>query len=341
MKQVASYHPLGARPHYYATDGCAHAPCIRDLLQKQAAPAWDLQGVRNYLQRAPDGRRTCFEDIRVLGPGEALWSSADAVMIRHEVAEERRAESLFAAFQNAVQRIVDDGRKAAVALSGGLDSALLIALLRKMGRDDLPVVTLATNLPGYCELDETRRTALALGVKDLRVIEIDAEAMIQALPDAIGAAEVPLFNLHPVSRWLLAQAMQREGFEVLITGDGADQIFAGSDARNYIPIVGALTRASGLDLRSPFFDAGLAASAPSPTSNKAALREIAVTLLPQEILARPNSARYASALDVSRHWNEPAINPLAEALGVTASQADSSADATLWTSLGILAQLMN
>ncbi len=335
MKSIASHHPFGVVPHYFTEDG-RHAPRIRELHPRD----WDLDGVSSYLNRAPSGRRTCFKDIQPLAPGEELWSGDGGLECR-AASPSPTAAPLLPVLETALLRILAEGRKAAVALSGGLDSALVVALIKKLGRDDVPVVTLATKLSGYCELAETRRTAAALGVKDLLVIEANAEDLIHAFPAAITAAEVPLFNLHPVSRWLLAQALHRQGIEVLITGDGADQVFAGSDGRNYLPIVGALVRESGLKLNSPFFDEDVIAAAPPATADKAALRAAAEALLPPEILNRPKTARYAPALDVSRHWHGPAIAGLAARMRLTLPEPGSSPEATLWTSLGILAQLLN
>lgn len=340
MSKVASYHPLGARPHYYRTDGTAHAPRIRDLIQTQAAPAWDLEGVRQYLKRAPDGCRTCFAGIRVVGPRESLWNEDEVVSVRTDLVRTHSTAALLPLMEQAMQQIVADGSRTAVALSGGLDSALVVSLLHSMGRKDVPVVTLATHLPGYCELEATQRTARLLGVTNLEVIEVDGEALIEALPAAILAAEVPLFNLHPVSRWVLAQALRKQGVEVLISGDGADPVFAGSDPRNYLPIVGALTRESGLELRSPFFDEALAAAAPAPTRDKAALRDFATGLLPAELLARPKTACYAPTLDVSRYWRADPIRDLARALNVDPPAPGSDGDGMLWTTLGILSRFL-
>lgn len=332
---------MGAAPCYYSVEQGAHAARAAQLVRAQPVSDWDLEGVRNYLHRAPDGKRTCFDGVQQLAKGESLWGDGKHVEIRPAHPEERTDASLLPLLEQAMQRVMADGKKAAVALSGGLDSALVITLLKRIGLPNVPVATLATGLEGYCELASTRQAAKMLGIHDLAVIEASGDALVEALPHAIRAAEAPLFNLHPVSRWLLAQALHREGFEVLITGDGADQLFAGSDPRNYVPIVGALTRESGLDLRSPFFDAALAASTPAPSQDKAVLREIATDLLPSELLARPKKPCYAPELDVSRHWQADRIEDLAGKLGEPPSRPGGDANATLWTTLGLLASVFD
>lgn len=323
-RALPSRSPLGVLPHYVHAGGTAHAPTLRGVLREPGVPArWDAKGVRQYLQRRPDGMRTCFADIHFVPPmGTASLGTAGDVR---------------GALEHAVDELAADTRRAAIALSGGLDSALVVAMLRTRRRDDIPVYTLASHLPGYCELETTRETARQLGVKNLRVIETSGEAMAAAFGDAITAAECPLFNLHPVSRWVLAQRLRAEGCEVLITGDGADQVFAGSDPRNYLPIIGALTRAAGLELRSPFLQAEVIASAPPATADKAALRAVAADFLAAPTAQQPKRPTYAPALDVSAHWNAAAIASLANELSETPAQPGAGPDSVLWTALGILA----
>ncbi len=357
MSLAATYAPFGARPAYFTADGLAWDETAHALLAKRPENrAWDWTGVRNYLARSPDGYNTCFAGIRAVPPGHDLVQRDGRFVLQTSLPVElsrRKGRALGPqapwslllgqTLEHAVTALLADGRRAAVALSGGLDSALLVAILRILGRDDITVFTLASGLPGYCERQVTAEAARRLGVKNLQVIEAGAEDMIATFADVIRAAEVPLFNLHPVHRWLLAKALRREGYEVLLTGDGADQVFAGSDPRNYLPIIGALTRAAGLELRSPFFDPEVLATAPPATPDKAALREAARAWLPDDLIYRPKTPTYAPALDVSRYWNEAAITDLARQLGVDAVKpgAGIDGDVTLWTSLGILADLLN
>jgi asparagine synthetase B (glutamine-hydrolysing) len=140
-----------------------------------------------------------------------------------------------------------------------------------------------------------------------------------------------------VSRWLLARRLREQGFEVLLTGDGADQVFAGSDPRNYLPVIGALTREAGLELVSPFLHDAVMAAAPAPTADKAALREIARQHLPASLAQRPKAPTYAPPLDVSRHWQGEAIHDLAARMKLEPPKPGAGPASVLWASLGILA----
>jgi asparagine synthetase B (glutamine-hydrolysing) len=220
-----------------------HGPTIASLFDAQPAlsRALDLKGVRQFLNRQPDGVHTCFAAARLVPAGNELWRNEVACALRQMPEPEPRTEALLTLLERAVAGIVASGRRIALALSGGLDSALVL----RLANNAVPVFTLATGLKDYCELNDTVTTAEKLGLQDLNVIRVDADHLISALPEAITACETPLFNLHPISKWLLARELQARGFDAMLTGDGADQVFAGADPRNYLPIVGALARAAG------------------------------------------------------------------------------------------------
>ena len=107
----------------------------------------------------------------------------------------------------------------------------------------------------------------------LRRIRVGAQDYVDALPAAIAACEAPLYNLHPVSRHLLARAVRADGHTTLISGDGADEIFRGDSGADYLPLVGALTRAAGLTALAPFLAPPLASVAPDPDKHE--LRRLA------------------------------------------------------------------
>ncbi len=174
--------------------------------------------------------------------------------------------------------------RVALAVSGGLDSALLWAALG----DRAQAFTLATRLPGYCEVDDTLALARHLGL-DLEVVEASADDVVEAAPRAVLAAETPLYNLHPVARLLLAERIRAAGFDVLVTGDGADEVCRGETGEDYLPIVGALMLEAGLEPVAPLLDDRVRAAMPRHPA-KRALRELALRLgVPSAHAERPKT----------------------------------------------------
>jgi len=222
--------------------------------------------------------------------------------------------------------------RVALALSGGVDSAVLAALLR--GR--VTVYTLESGLAGYCEVDEAQRLADVLGLA-LRRVRVDEEAFVLGLPAAIRGCETPLYNLHPVSRHLLARAVRADGFDVLITGDGADEVFGGTNGGDYLPVVGALTRAAGLTAWAPFLDPSVGASVGRDAS-KRALRELAIELgVPVEVATRAKRPRFAPEMDLRRYWDDARVTELGRRLGLAPSRATDRA-CVGWTTLALFCE---
>lgn len=278
----------------------------------------------------PHGVRAAFGETAA--DGSTCIAGARLVLPPRLRGEHRRGApgSLHAVLADACARL-PSGR-VALALSGGVDSAALAALLG----DRATLYTLAPELPGYSEEAEARAVAERLGLP-LRVVRVRAGDYIQSLPDAIEACECPLYNLHPVSRWLLAQAVRADGFDVLVTGDGADEVFRGTSGADYLPIVGALARAAGLAPFAPFLAEEVAESI-AEDPHKRALRNLATDLgVPDSIARRPKQPRFAPPIDLSASWDGPRIAALARALG---RDLDASTDRARvgWTTLALLSQ---
>ena len=298
-----------------------------------------MEGLRQYFDRRPDGRRTCFEKVQILPAGCDLYSTDGKLSV-----QQRNLPSsggpLLPLLEARIAALLARARNLAVALSGGLDSALVLALVHRLTGRRVPVITIATEFPGYCELDETLETARRLNAGEVDVVRVQAEQMISALPDAIAACETPLFNLHPVTKLLLARAAAQRGFDAILTGDGADQVFAGSDARNYLPIVGAMVRTTGIALLSPFFDERIVgwAAHHGTDAEKTPLRTVAAQIIPPEIAWRKKSPRLAPDFILEKYRDPLLEAQLAPLLQLVAPGAGRGPEQTLWATIALLVQ---
>jgi hypothetical protein len=300
----------GTRRVYLRLDDHRSGDRLGPLASDQAL---DRAGVLAAWGRAPDDRLTWLAGIRQVPPGMRLdhWTAREPAFAPAALPPGR---PLAEALAEAVARF--DGEDAVVALSGGLDAALVVATLRQAGRRLPEAITLRTGLPDYDESERAARVAAALGVK-VHELAVTGDDLVAALPDGIAAMEQPLYNLHPIARLLLARGAARLGARVLVTGDGADQALSGQPASDYLPLMADLTSSAGLTLWSPFLDERVVAAALAfgPDLQKRALRALASSLgLPAWLTEAPKRSLLAPPLDLSPHLDRGAIDRLAHAL---------------------------
>jgi len=183
--------------------------------------------------------RTLFAGVHQVAPGGLLivedgevtarrWWRPTTTPLDIDLGEaaRRARESL----EEAVRlRCVADAA-VAVQLSGGVDSSTVAALAARH-RPDLRAFTVAFDdggdgPGGYDERAIAAATAAALGVP-VEVVALDAGAIAEQWPVAVAHAEGLAINGHLVGKWALARAMRAAGCKVALTGEGADELFAG------------------------------------------------------------------------------------------------------------------
>ncbi len=113
-------------------------------------------------------------------------------------------------------------------LSGGLDSSLISALAQIEKRGELRTFSIAFKDPRYDERGHQEAVAKALGTSH-HVVEAGPVEIARALPDVLRHTETPLVRTAPVPLYLLAEQVRANDLTVVITGEGADELFWGYD----------------------------------------------------------------------------------------------------------------
>lgn len=184
--------------------------------------------------------RTMFAGIQSLPPGHLLevrngsvrtapyWDipyprEADAVYERPEAEDLAELEErLLASVALRLQSDVPAG----AYLSGGLDSSLVTSMMRRVSPDEKTTFSIAFEDPYFAE-----REYQALMVDHLkfphRQIECGVADVAANLPDVIWHCECPLKETYNAATFALSAAAQSDGVRVVLTGEGADELFAG------------------------------------------------------------------------------------------------------------------
>jgi asparagine synthase (glutamine-hydrolysing) len=230
---------LGKKPLYYAATGgvFAFASEIKSLLTLPVVSReLDWEAVDHYFsQRFVLGPRTIFRDVKKLLPGHFLvaeegkplrvqlyWQPphADATATAPDLDE------LDELLQTSVRlRLVSDVPVGAF-LSGGLDSSMMVALIAKLHPRPLKTFSIGFDVPGaYDEAPFARRVSERFGTQH-HARMFTAKDMSNALPDAVYHLDEPLADAAAIPTLLLSRAAAKE-VKVVLTGDGADEVFAG------------------------------------------------------------------------------------------------------------------
>ena len=189
------------------------------------APRTILKGVTKLppatmLELEPDGRR------RETRYWEPVTSDGEGP---HELttAEEWR-DAVGACLRVAVERRLVADVPVGVLLSGGLDSSLIVALLRERGQDALATFSIGFETLGDEDGDEFRWSDLVADRfgTDHHKLEIPTASVLTALEPTVEAMSEPMVSHDVVAFYLLSQEVSRH-VKVVQSGQGADEVFAG------------------------------------------------------------------------------------------------------------------
>lgn len=114
-------------------------------------------------------------------------------------------------------------------LSGGLDSTVVAGIVNKrlgLKLDSFSVAFTDSNLD---ESPYQREIARATA-RHHKEVMVDPDTLAQHIADAAYHFERPVFRTAPVPLYLLSQQVNAGGYKVVLTGEGADEVFCGYDA---------------------------------------------------------------------------------------------------------------
>jgi asparagine synthase (glutamine-hydrolysing) len=113
-------------------------------------------------------------------------------------------------------------------LSGGLDSSIVAALGLAAKGEKFATFSLRFEDAEYDEGVYQRMMADAIG-SDHREVVVTRRDIAEAFPKVVGHAERPILRTAPAPLFLLSGLVRRAGIKVVLTGEGADEMFAGYD----------------------------------------------------------------------------------------------------------------
>ena len=157
-------------------------------------------------------------------------------------------------------------------LSGGLDSSLVAALGRQFQGDRFLTFSLRFEDAEYDETPFQREVAALIG-SDHRELVVRREEIAAVFPEVVRHAERPLLRTGPAPLFLLSRLVHQSGIKVVLTGEGADELFAGYDLFREGRVRRFWGRRPGSALRPRLLDRLYPWLARSPVSQRAMAQE--------------------------------------------------------------------
>ena len=232
---------IGIKPLYYACagDSLLFASEVKALLASGCVqPAFNEAILPEFLAaRFVSGSETFFRGILKLLPGRILsWSPVEGIRERRywcppvEMDEskatlEERAEEVRTRLEGVVRSHLVSDVPVGLFLSGGIDSTALAGLMAPMVEEPIRTFSVGFDDPTANELAYARLAADSVGAEHREVVVSPSE-FFESLPRLIWHEDEPIAFSSSVPLYFVSR-LAREHVKVVMSGEGADELFLG------------------------------------------------------------------------------------------------------------------
>ncbi|MCC7428735.1 MAG: asparagine synthase (glutamine-hydrolyzing) [Alphaproteobacteria bacterium] len=240
-RALLSRDPFGIKPLYVAETaaGLAFASEPQALVAAGlVAPRLDARARDELLQmQFTAGAETIFAGIRRLLPGETVLVQEGRIVARERQPalpeggpEAIDAEAALDRFDRALAESVELHQRSDVPygmfLSGGTDSAAILAMMARLNPRPVLAYTAGFDAPGAAdEREAARATAKAAGAAHEELL-ITERMVWDHLPEIVAAIDDPAADYAIIPTWFLGRRA-RADVKVVLSGEGGDELLAG------------------------------------------------------------------------------------------------------------------
>ena len=231
---------LGVKPLYYHWDGATlvFGSELKALLEHPAVTREiDLDALGLYLEcQYIPAPKSIYRSVRKLEPGQALVVEGGRVTLRHywrpdyaqklELGDDEAAGRLDRELRAAVRSMLVSDVPLGSFLSGGVDSSLVSALMVDIsGR---PIDTFTLGFEGDAGVSEHRHAELVarhIGATS-HVLMMTQQDLLFSFEHWVDVFDEPFADPAALPTLLLSR-LTRRNVTVVLTGEGADEVFSG------------------------------------------------------------------------------------------------------------------
>ena len=272
QKLVLARDRMGVRPVFYTQqrDGFYFASEVKALLAVPGITAV-LDPValdQIFTLWFPLAPRTPFKGIFELPPGHMLVADRQGIrswaywrleypdfddrMSLDRRASEDIAETLAELLTDATRIRLRSDVPVGAYLSGGLDSSIITAAVNRIAPTQLRTFSVAFEDDEFDESAFQQQMVKALQT-DHEGITVSSAMIGEIFPDVVRHTERPILRTAPAPLFALSQLVHERGYKVVLTGEGADEVFAGYEIFKEAKLRRFCARQRGSHLRPMLF----------------------------------------------------------------------------------------
>ena len=243
---VLSRDRLGVRPLFFTRllTGLLFASEVKSIFADPSVErAFDPVGLdQTFTFWSPIAPRTVYRGIEQLEPGHYAVLDRDGFRKApywHITFPERGREPSQDVQENAEalrERIIEATRlrflrsdvPVGAYLSGGIDSSVTAAVIARYTNAPLHTFSLRFADSEFDEGQHQKQMSALLGTQHQDVM-VSRSDIAGVFPEVVRHAETPIVRAAPAPLFLLSKLVRDNGYKVVVTGEGADEVLAGYD----------------------------------------------------------------------------------------------------------------
>lgn len=236
---------VGQKPLYYTTQNgiFAFSSQLKSLLElpwvKRELDEEALYHFLTYNHLVPPF--TMFKNIHKFEPGHQMKINGQGIQSYEpywEVNFEERAAVTQLSEKEVADRVYEDLHRSVnyrmlsdvpvgAFLSGGVDSSAIVGLMAEKSENPIKTYSIGfEGQPDYDELKSARKVAGQFGTEHIEKIVKPADFQ-ELLPTIVDVFDEPLADTTSIPIYFLSQLAKENQTKVILTGDGADELFGG------------------------------------------------------------------------------------------------------------------
>ncbi len=237
---------LGIVPLFYqqSAQRLVFASEVKSILSTfEHSPSLNLSALDQLMTFwSPVSPGSLFEGISEVSPGEMLtikngeihcqqywdWAFPDAEGEYRGGSEEQLAGELHDLLIDSTRIRLRSDVPVGAYLSGGLDSSVLVSIIHNHSDAHLRTFSIGFEESGLDEQSYQDGLIQHLGADHSRIICSNRD-VADNFVDTIWHTEAPVLRTAPVPMRLLSGLVRQQGYKVVLTGEGADEVLGGYD----------------------------------------------------------------------------------------------------------------